>query len=71
GGLRTGLDAAKCIALGASLAGMAGPFLKGASDSAAALNDTIKLIAAQLRATMFACGAADLEALRQTPLESA
>lgn len=70
GGLRTGLDAAKCIALGASLAGMAGPFLKPASESAAALDETIKLITAQLRATMFACGAANLEALRRTPMET-
>jgi isopentenyl-diphosphate delta-isomerase len=71
GGLRTGLEAAKCLALGASIVGMAGPFLKAASDSPSTLDETINLFAAQLRATMFACGAADLDALSQTPLEIA
>src|SRR5690606_39026721 len=33
GGLRDGIDVAKCVALGASLAGMAGPFLKASDHS--------------------------------------
>ena len=32
GGLRTGVDIAKCVALGATLGGMAGPFLKTATN---------------------------------------
>jgi len=64
GGLRTGLDIAKSIALGASLGGMASPFLKAAASS---LEDTIQVISEvrqEIKVSMFACGAGDLEALR-------
>ncbi len=68
GGLRTGLDIAKCIALGATLGGMAGPFLKAATRS---LDDTILAIhevAREIQVTMFAVGAGNLEELRNKPL---
>jgi len=64
GGLRTGLDIAKSIALGASLGGMASPFLKAAASS---LEDTIQVtseVRQEIKVSMFACGAGDLEALR-------
>ena len=41
GGLRSGVDIAKCIALGANLGGMAGPFLKAAVHS---YDETIQTI---------------------------
>jgi isopentenyl-diphosphate delta-isomerase len=68
GGLRSGTDIAKCIALGAVLGGMAGPYLKAAADSVEAVIDTIGEIRRELEICMFAAGAADLAALRRTEL---
>lgn len=68
GGLRDGIDIAKCIALGATLGGMAGPFLRAAAVSTKRAVDAIQLIIEQLRITMFAAGAGNLDALRATPL---
>jgi isopentenyl-diphosphate delta-isomerase len=67
GGLRNGLDVAKTIALGAQLAGMAGPFLKAAVVSTQAVLETIQVTAAELRTAMFCIGAASLAELRDTP----
>jgi isopentenyl-diphosphate Delta-isomerase len=69
GGLRDGVDIAKCIALGATLGGMAGPFLRAAAQSLEAVIQEIQLIQRQLQVAMFAAGAGDLEQLRQTELE--
>jgi isopentenyl-diphosphate delta-isomerase len=69
GGLRDGIDVAKCVALGATLGGMAGPFLKAAAKSTASAVEAITLIVEQLRAAMFAAGAADLAALQKTSLK--
>ena len=68
GGIRDGIDIAKCIALGASLGGMAGPFLKAANDSLETTVDTIRLIQKQIQVAMFAAGAANIDQLKQTPL---
>jgi isopentenyl-diphosphate delta-isomerase len=67
GGLRSGLDVVKCLALGAVLGGMAGPFLKAAAVSAEAAAQAIRLTARQIQVAMFACGAADLDGLRSDP----
>ena len=67
GGLRDGLDIAKAIALGARLAGMAGPFLKAAVVSTEEVLDTIEVTASELRTTMFCIGALSLNDLRDTP----
>ena len=68
GGLKTGVDGAKCIALGATLFGMAGPLLRAASVSAQATLDEIAVILGQLRAAMLCVGARDLGALGQVNL---
>ncbi len=68
GGLRDGIDVAKCIALGATLGGMAGPFLKAAAHSTERAFDAIRLIHQQLRVSMFSVAAADLSALQRIPL---
>jgi len=64
GGLRNGLDIAKCIALGACLGGMAGPFLKAAAISLEHTINTIQAITRQIKVCMFASGAPDLSSLR-------
>ncbi len=69
GGLRDGIDIAKCIALGAALGGMAGPFLKAAVDSDEALDEEIRVITAQLRIAMLSAGAGNLDQLRHTSLQ--
>ena len=60
GGLRSGLDIAKCLALGANLGGMAGTFLKAASDSRETACRVMSMITDQIRIAMFACGARTL-----------
>lgn len=56
GGIKDGLDIAKCIALGATLGGMAGNFLKAAAISTEKTIDVMKLTKRQIEVTMFACG---------------
>lgn len=68
GGVRNGLDAAKAIALGADLAGLAYPFLQVATVSAEAVQSAIERALRELRIAMFCAGAADLAALRRTPI---
>lgn len=68
GGLRTGIDIAKCVALGATLGGLASPFLKAASVSAEETIQAIREIQSQMRVCMFAAGAKDLPTLAITPL---
>lgn len=69
GGLRSGLDIAKCIALGARLGGMAGPFLESAVQSVEKTLETIGRITREIQITMFAAGVKDLDQLRKTPLQ--
>jgi isopentenyl-diphosphate delta-isomerase len=64
GGLRTGMDIAKCIALGAVLGGMAGPFLRAAVQSTQAVLDQIDLLKKTLGLAMFASGCKELDDLR-------
>jgi len=71
GGLRDGLDVAKCVALGASLGGLAGPFLKAAVDGADAVTAKIDELTRELRVCMFAAGAANMVALQATRLVKA
>jgi isopentenyl-diphosphate delta-isomerase len=63
GGLKDGVDIAKCLALGARMGGMAGIFLKAANDSLESTIKTMDMIVNQIRIAMFACGARDLQAL--------
>ncbi len=66
GGLRSGLDIAKCIALGATMGGMAGPFLKAAVQSVAAVVDQITVTQTELKIAMFGIGVDSISALQQT-----
>lgn len=68
GGLRSGVEIAKCIALGARLGGMAGPYLKAAVHSLEETIQTIDEVAQEVRVCMFASGAANIAQLQETPL---
>lgn len=68
GGLRTGIDIAKSIALGATIGGMAGPFLKAAVQSEEAVIQTIREIRREIQVCMFAAGAPDIPSLQATSL---
>jgi isopentenyl-diphosphate delta-isomerase len=56
GGLRNGIDLAKCLALGANLGGLAGPFLKAATQSTDVVIQVITDLSRELRVCMFAAG---------------
>lgn len=68
GGLRTGLDAAKAIALGANLAGVAGPLLRAADAGEDALHDLAAALVEELRIAMFCTGVATVSNLRRATL---
>ncbi len=68
GGIRNGVEIAKSIALGADLAGLAGPFLKAAVKSQEAVHQVIDRITHEIRISMFAAGARDLKTLREIQL---
>ena len=61
GGLRDGVDIAKCIAFGAVLGGMAGPFLKAANQSVDEVIRTIQEISEEIRICMFGVGVANFK----------
>ncbi|MGE5138950.1 MAG: alpha-hydroxy-acid oxidizing protein, partial [Rudaea sp.] len=67
GGIRDGIEIAKAIALGATLAGLASPLLKLADVSADAALRGLQAIADQIRVAMFGIGALDLDHLSGTP----
>lgn len=58
GGLRDGLDIAKCIALGATLGGMAGTFLRLATISSEKVAEKVELTRLQIKVAMFSTGSA-------------
>lgn len=68
GGLRKGLDIAKSLALGASMGGIAGGFLKAATKSSEEVVNLIDELNLELRIAMFAVGAGTIEQLKQTPI---
>lgn len=68
GGLQTGIDIAKVIALGADIASIAGPILRFAVNEPDHLVDYIAVLEKQLRITMFVTGAATIQALQSIPL---
>lgn len=63
GGLKDGLDIAKCVALGAALGGMAGQFLKAAAVSTENAIEMMKLTRRQIQVAMFCAGVGKLDAL--------
>jgi len=67
GGIRTGVDVAKAIALGADGAALATPLLKAANASWGTVREKLDEIIEELRITMFCIGARNLRDLKETP----
>lgn len=65
GGVRSGLDAAKGIALGATAAGMAKPMLEAAKVSSDAVVAELKAVIEELKAAMFLTGSSSVAELRE------
>ena len=66
GGLRNGMEMAKCIVLGASMCAMAYPFLLKAAESKEQLFNFADTVIAELKSTMFLIGAMDLSVLKSS-----
>jgi isopentenyl-diphosphate delta-isomerase len=66
GGIRSGIDVAKALALGADMASMARPFLLAADEGEEAIDTFIEGVLTELRICMFGIGAADVEELKGT-----
>jgi isopentenyl-diphosphate delta-isomerase len=70
GGLRDGVEIAKCLALGASMGGMAGPYLKAAISGVDVTVQIIQELRREIQVCMFGCGAGNLSALQAGKLEA-
>jgi isopentenyl-diphosphate delta-isomerase len=68
GGIRTGVDCAKALAMGASLVGFALPVLKAARTSHQAVVDKLKFLAEELKRTMLLLGAKNIEDLKHVKI---
>lgn len=68
GGIKDGLDIAKCLALGAQLGGMAGQFLKAATISTENAAQLMNLTRRQIQTSMFAAGAGNISAIQNIQL---
>jgi isopentenyl-diphosphate delta-isomerase len=64
GGVHDGMEAAKAIALGADLVGIAGPFLRAAAAGEAIAANLALDVVQVLRLVMFATGSATVAELR-------
>lgn len=67
GGVRTGLDVMRLVALGADVAGMASPVLKAAAESEEACLAFLNTVLTEIRTAMFGVGAATLTQFRARP----
>ena len=68
GGLRSGVDVAKALALGADLAGLAQPFLEAALDSAERVGQRIDRIVHELKIAMFCLSSRTVSDLKSVPI---
>ncbi len=68
GGVRSGLDGAKCVAMGAELSAMALPMLKAARVSTEAVLAEIEHFERAFKTAMFLTGSRNISELRKAPL---
>jgi isopentenyl-diphosphate delta-isomerase len=65
GGVRTGLDAAKLLAIGATQVGLAMPILDSALKGETALDNTMSTLEFELKTALFCTGSKDLKQLQK------
>lgn len=63
GGVRNGIDMAKSMIMGASMCGMARPFLNPARDSSDAVREVIRRIKREFKTAMFLLGAGKIDSI--------
>ena len=68
GGIKDGIDVAKCAALGASAVTMAGVMLRAADESEERLREQIEIIYRQFKVAMFTTGSANIADLQNREL---
>jgi isopentenyl-diphosphate delta-isomerase len=68
GGIRNGIDAAKALALGASLASATYPFLEPAKKSSEDVKKALKYLVEEVRNAMFLVGANSIQKLKKVPV---
>jgi isopentenyl-diphosphate delta-isomerase len=68
GGIRSGLDAAKCLALGATSIGIAQPLLQAAMIGVDAVVDTMQLFEYELKVALFCTGSRNLSELNESKI---
>ncbi|NMJ87085.1 MAG: type 2 isopentenyl-diphosphate Delta-isomerase [Thaumarchaeota archaeon] len=66
GGLRNGLEVAKCLAIGANMCAMALPFLKQAAISKEAVIQFTNILLNELKSVMYLVGAKDIKKLKES-----
>jgi len=66
GGMKTGMDAAKALTIGADVIGFARKLLEAATESDKAVIETMDQIELELKMTMFGVGASTLDELKNT-----
>lgn len=68
GGIRSGVEVAKALALGASLASLSQPILKEAVKGVKETKDVLLMLMEELKTTMFLVGASSVHNLREKPV---
>lgn len=68
GGLKDGVDVAKCVALGASLCGLAGPLLRAADQGVEAVVERLGELTDTVRVALFATGCASIDEAQTRPI---
>ena len=68
GGIRTGIDIAKAIALGADCCGIALPVLKAAVKGETTVTSLFNKVIYELKIAMFLCGCSTISELKKAPL---
>jgi len=67
GGIRSGIDIAKALSIGADMAGMAHPLLRPATESVESVAKVLRRLRSELRMAMFLTGCKDVGELKNSP----